>query len=161
MRLTGIYGLGINVVIRCRIRYRIPASLAHIMRPYITARLIRCLRPLYLHLLSLLVLCRIRFAGLILQIVQCDFHHIVTALVELYKGSAQVGLLPYRRPFPKDVVQIDAVHCDLLCGLLHGVALLSVEGYEYWVSCVVPVELACEEASRLRESYPDTESTFI
>lgn len=161
MRLAGIYGLGINVVIRCRIRYRIPAAFAYIMYNLGAARLISQFLPLHSLGLALLVLCRIRFAGLILQIVQCDFHHIVTALVELYKGSAQVGLLPYRRPLPKDVVQIDAVHCDLLCGLLHGVALLSVEGYEYWVSCVVPVELACEEASRLRESYLDTESTFI
>lgn len=88
MRLAGIYRLRIDVVICRWVRYGIPASLAHIMRPYITARLIRCLRPLYLHLLSLLVLCRIRFAGLILQIVQSDLHQVVAALMELYYLSA-------------------------------------------------------------------------
>lgn len=88
MRLAGIYRLRIHIVIRCRIRYGIPASLAHIMSPYVTARLIRCLRPLYLHLLSLLILCRIWFAGLILQIVQSDLHQVVAALMELYYLSA-------------------------------------------------------------------------
>lgn len=88
MRLAGIYGLGINVVIRCRIRYRIPAAFAYIMYNLGAARLIRCLRPLYQHLLSLLVLCRIRFAGLILQIVQSDLHQVVAALMELYYLSA-------------------------------------------------------------------------
>lgn len=88
MRLAGIYGLGINIVIRCRVGYGVPAAFAHVMRPYITARLIRCLRPLYLHLLSLLVLCGIRFAGLILQIVQSDLHQVVAALMELYYLSA-------------------------------------------------------------------------
>lgn len=81
--------------------------------------------------------------------------------MELYKRSAQIGLLPQGRPLLQNVVQIDAVHCDLLRCLLHAAALLPVEGHEYRIACVAPVELACEEAFRLRESYLDAESAFI
>lgn len=81
--------------------------------------------------------------------------------MELYKGSAQIGLLPQGRPLLQNVVQIDAVHCDLLRCLQHTAALLPVEGHEYRIACVAPVELACEEAFRLRESYLDAESAFI
>lgn len=80
--------------------------------------------------------------------------------MELYKEPAQIGL-PCVRPLLQDIVQIDAVHCDLLYGLLHTVALLSVERYEYRVSCDIPVELAREKPLRLREVYLNAECTFI
>lgn len=69
MRLAGIYGLWINVVIRCRIRYGVPAAFAYVVYKLGTARLIGQFLPLHSLGLALLVLCRIRLARLILCIV--------------------------------------------------------------------------------------------
>lgn len=69
MRLAGIYGLWINVVIRCRVRYGVPAAFAYVVYKLGAARLIGQFLPLHSLGLALLVLCRIRLARLILCIV--------------------------------------------------------------------------------------------
>lgn len=104
MRLAGIYGLGINIVIRCRVGYGVPAAFAYIVYNLSAARLISQFLPLHSRGLALLILCRIRLAWLILRIVQGDLHQIVAALMKLYKEPAQIGPLPYRRPSLQDVM---------------------------------------------------------
>lgn len=69
MRLAGIYGLCVLVVIRCRIGYGVPATFAYVVYKPGAARLISQFLPLHSLGLALLILCWIRLARLILRIV--------------------------------------------------------------------------------------------
>lgn len=149
-RLAGLERLRIVIVVRCGIRFGVPAALRNVGDLIDTAGILRHLCPLRRLRISFCVLCRICLTRLVLQVEQSVFYILQAAAVELYSGTAQRRLFICTGILLQYIAHIGTVYVHFFYCSVHLRACRTVKINEYRIPGSL-VESACKISTDLRK----------